>query len=65
MIQVGDRQVKWHAQMTVSGLLAALGETYEYAAVRIDDRIVSRPNFDHTPVPDGCQIFLIPLVAGG
>ncbi|MGB5986847.1 MAG: MoaD/ThiS family protein [Desulfobacterales bacterium] len=65
MIRVGDRRVEWHDQMTVSSLLSALGETYEYAVVRIDDRVVSRPNFDHTFVPDESQVYLIPLVAGG
>ena len=65
MIRVGERQVEWHDQMTVSDLLSALGETYEYAVVRIDDRVVSRPNFHCTLVPDGCQVYLIPLVAGG
>ena len=65
MIRVGDREVDWQEGMTVSGLLAALGETFEYALVRIDDTVVSRPNFDHTRVPDNCQVYLIPLVAGG
>ena len=65
MIRVGEREIAWQEGMTVSGLLAALGETFAYAVVRIDDQGVSRPNFDHTLVPDNCQVYLIPLVAGG
>lgn len=65
MIRVGDREVQWQEGMTVSSLLSVLGETFSYAVVRIDDNVVSRPNFDHTLVPDNCQVYLIPLVAGG
>ena len=65
MIRVGEREVAWQKGMTVSRLLEALGETFPYAVVRIDDQVVSRPNFDRTLVPDNCQIYLIPLVAGG
>jgi len=65
VIRVGEREVDWQEGMTVSGLLEALGETFAYAVVRIDDKVVSRPNFDRTLVPDNCQVYLIPLVAGG
>lgn len=65
MIRVGDKEVPWQKGLTVTTLLAALGETYEYAAVRIDDHVVSRPSFDKTPVPDNCQVYLLPLIAGG
>lgn len=65
MIRVGDKEVPWQKSLTVTQLLAALGETYEYAVVRIDDQVVSRPNFDKTTVPDNCQVYLLPLVAGG
>ena len=51
--------------MTVTALIEALGETYEYPVVRINNKIVSRPQFDQTTVPDGAVVFLIPLVAGG
>jgi len=40
-------------------------EIYDYPVVRINNKIVSRPQFDHTTVPDGAVVFLIPLVAGG
>ena len=65
MIRVGDKEVPWQEGLTVTGLLAALGETYEYAVVRIDNQVVSRPNFDSVYVPDNCQVYLLPLVAGG
>lgn len=65
MIRVGDQEFPWMEGLTVTSLLAALEDTYEYAAVRIDQRVVSRPHFDRTPVPDNCQVYLLPLIAGG
>lgn len=65
MIHVDDQPLPWREGMTVTALIETLGETYEYPAVRINNKIVSRPQFDQTSVPDGAKVFLIPLVAGG
>ena len=53
MIKVDDRQVPWQRGMTVTRLIEALGETYEYPAARINNKVVSRPQFDQTRVPEG------------
>jgi len=65
VIHVDDKHLPWREEMTVTALIEALGETYEYPVVRINNKIVSRPQFDQTRVPDGAKVFLIPLVAGG
>ena len=65
MIRVDDQAIPWREGMTVTALIEALGETYEYSAVRVNNKIISRPQFDHVLVPDGARVFLIPLVAGG
>jgi thiamine biosynthesis protein ThiS len=65
VIHVDDKEVPWREGMTVTALIRALGETYDYPAVRINNRIVSKPLFDQTVVPDGARVYLIPLVAGG
>jgi sulfur carrier protein ThiS len=51
--------------MTVSILLEGLRDSDSYAVVRLNGRIVSRPNFAATPVPDESEVILIPMVAGG
>lgn len=65
LIKVDQKAVAWQKGMTVSDLLDALGETYDYAVVRVNDQVVSRPQFDQTTIPDGAQVYLIPMVAGG
>jgi len=65
MIEVNGHRVAWREEMTISDLLAEIKETHPYPVVRIDDRYVSRPNFDKTTVPDNSAVFLIPMIAGG
>ena len=65
MIKVADRTVAWHEGMTITDLLQAIDDRHPYAVVRIDDRYISSPDFDRTTIPDGSQIFLIPMIAGG
>ena len=65
MIEIKDRKIAWHEGMTISDLLAEINDTHPYPVVRIDDRYVSRPNFDTTSVPDNSKVFLIPMIAGG
>ncbi|MGD2126672.1 MAG: sulfur carrier protein ThiS [Desulfobacteraceae bacterium] len=65
MIKLGDKNIPWHEGMTVADLLKDLQDSYPYAVVRINKRIVSRRNFDKTVIPDNSEIFLIPMIAGG
>ena len=65
MIQVADRQIAWREGMTVSDLLAELDDPQPCAVVRINTQYVTRPNFEHTLVPDDAEVFLIPMIAGG
>ena len=65
MIKVKGRKVAWRERMTISDLLAEIEDSHPYPVVRIDDRYVSRPNFDKTTVPDNSEVFLIPMIAGG
>lgn len=65
MICVDDKQLAWQPGMTLALLLADLQEAQHIAVVRLNRKLVSRPNFADTPIPDGAVIELIPLVAGG
>ena len=65
MITVSGKEHAWYAGMTIADLLNDLQDTHPYAVVRIDTTYVSRPNFERTTIPDGAEIFLIPMIAGG
>ncbi|MCU0538603.1 MAG: sulfur carrier protein ThiS [Desulfobacterales bacterium] len=64
MIRVGGREHPWRPGLTVAALLAELSDT-ECPVVRINQSYVSRPRFESTLIPDGAEVFLIPMIAGG
>jgi sulfur carrier protein ThiS len=51
--------------MTVADLFRDIDDSNHYAVVRINDKHVSRPNFEKTQIPENSEVFLIPLIAGG
>ena len=65
MIQVAGKPHPWHDGMTVSDLLEELNDSHPYAVVRINEKYISRPNFEQTTIPDDAEVFLIPMIAGG
>ena len=65
MVYLDDQPIPWHAGMTVATLLHHLTDGHLYAVVKMDGRLVSRPHFDVTPVPDGARVIPIPMIAGG
>jgi sulfur carrier protein len=65
MIKVSGKKRAWHEGMTVADLLKELDDTHRYAVVRINETYVSRPKFEETTIPDGSEVFLVPMIAGG
>ena len=65
MIRIKGKNFTWREGMTVTDLLKDLDDSYTYILVRINDKQVSRPNFDKTLIPDNAEVFLISMIAGG
>ena len=65
MIKVNDEELPWREGMTVTDLLNGLEDAHSYAVVRVNDKYVSKPNFDDYEIPDNAEIYLIPMVVGG
>jgi sulfur carrier protein len=65
MIFVDELQLPWKEGLTIAQLLEDMAGGYDYAVVRLNDRVVTRPHFKTTSIPDEARIQLIPMVAGG
>lgn len=65
MVTLGDRDIPWQEGLTVATLLAKLRDGHRYAVVKLNGKLVSRPHFASTPVPDGSRVTPIPMIAGG
>ena len=65
MIEVDGHARSWQKDLSLAELMSQVDPKGEIAVVRMNNRLVSRPNYTITAGPDGAVIHLIPMVAGG
>lgn len=65
MIKVGEQIFEWQPGITLDRLMARVDRGYMIAVVRLNGRLVSRPDFAGTLIPEGAELEPLPLVAGG
>ena len=65
MILIDEVEHPWHEGMTIAQMLREHCENRFCAVVRVNDKLISSPNFAKTPVPDNAKIYLLPMIAGG
>ena len=65
MITIGKEKISWEKGMTVAQVLETVEDGHKYAVVRVNGKLVSRPNFEKTPVPDRAEFIPVPMIAGG
>jgi len=65
MITVNDQPIHWHDGMTVASMLDQIGAARHCAVIKLNGKLVCRPKFDVTCVPDQATILLLPMIAGG
>ncbi len=66
MVKVnGEFEVEWEEGMTVRRLLEKMKFTFPMLVVSVNGQIVLRDDWDTTPVPDGAEVKVLHMVAGG
>jgi len=65
MITIDGKEYPWRAGMDVEQLLHYVEKPEQYAVIRLNGKLVSRPAFKATEVPDRAEVVLIPMIAGG
>jgi sulfur carrier protein len=66
LIHVNKRtDVEWEEGMTVSDLLERLNYTFPHIIVKVNDELVRREAYDTHAIPDGADVRVIHLIAGG
>lgn len=65
MISVNDKNHPWRESMTVSDLLKDLKDQYPYVVIRVNNKYISKPNFEKILIPDNAIVHLMPMIAGG
>lgn len=66
MIRVNDRdEIEWEDGLTVSDLLERFRYTFVHIVVKIDGEVVPREEYPTRTIPDGADVRVIHLIAGG
>lgn len=66
MILVNNRdEMAWEEGLTVADLLERFHYTFVHIIVKIDGEVVSREEYSTRTVPDGADVWVIHLIAGG
>ncbi len=66
MITINKREtLPWHAAMTVRDMLTLMKFTFPHIIVTINGKVVHRAVYETTEIPDGADVRVVHLMAGG
>ena len=66
MILVNNRdETEWEDGLTVSDLLDRFRYTFPHIIVKIDGEVIPREQYPTRTIPDGADVRVIHLIAGG
>ena len=66
MIRVNNRdEIAWEEGLTVSALLARFRYTFPHIIVKIDGQVIPPAEYPTHAIPDGADVRVIHLIAGG
>ena len=66
MIRVNDRDdIEWYETLTVAGVLEIMHYTYPHIFVHVNGELVCEADYARYEIPDGADIKVIHLMAGG
>ena len=66
MIRVNNRdEIEWEEEVTVSALLTRFRYTFPHIIVSINGEVIPREEYPARTIPDGADVRVIHLIAGG
>lgn len=64
-IIVNGRSILWEEGMTVQRILEVMNYTFRMLVIKVDGRLVKRDDWSSHLVPQGADVKVIHMVAGG
>jgi len=66
VIRVNNRdEIEWEEGLTVTALLERFRYTFAHIIVKINDEVIPREAYPTRTIPDGADVWVIHLIAGG
>ncbi len=64
-ITVNNETIPWHKEMTVDDVLRTMNYTFRLIIVKINGDLVKREDYKSRTIPNGAEVKVIHLIAGG
>lgn len=64
-IEVNGKEVEWIKNENIKDLLKRMKYTFPLIIVKINDKIIPRPEFSNVTVPNNSKIAVIHMISGG
>ncbi len=65
MLIVNDEPLEYDEGMTVADVLKKKNYIFRMLAVWVNGQFVARGTYDRAPVPDGAEVKVLHMIAGG
>ncbi len=66
MIRVNNRdEIEWQEGLTITGLLELFRYTFPNIIVKINGELIRREEYPTRTIPDGADVQVIHMIAGG
>jgi sulfur carrier protein len=64
-IKVNKETIEWEENMTVDRILKKMNYTFKMIVVKVNGELVKKENYKTKTIPEGADVQVIHLIAGG
>lgn len=64
-IKVNKETIEWEENMTVDRILKKMNYTFKMIVVKVNGELVKKENYNTKTIPEGADVQVIHLIAGG
>ncbi|MBL7083180.1 MAG: sulfur carrier protein ThiS [Candidatus Aminicenantes bacterium] len=64
-IEVNKEKIDWEENMTVDRILKIMNYTFKMIVVKVNGELVKKDNYNTKIIPEGSDVQVIHLIAGG
>ena len=64
-IEVNKETIDWEENMTVDRILKIMNYTFKLIVVKVNGELVKKENYNTKTIPEGADVQVIHLIAGG
>ena len=64
-ISVNGRPVEWEENMTIDRVLEKMNYTFRMIVVKVNDELVKKEDYATRIIPEGADVKVLHLIAGG